>query len=187
MKPRRLSSYGDRRMARRIRDIQLEAFIRNVARGAEKSFNRQGEHPPMFVGMNAQDEKVIFPIHELPTKSAAALAMRIIAKEAKLVRCCLINEAWVLQQKYDPATDKPTIADFDRRYPDGLEHAPGRVERLIFSGEDYSGSAMGWQDIIRPAGPVSRLRPYLGKLVVERWNFAEGLYATFLPPRGTKQ
>jgi|SRR5262245_435804 len=133
----------------------LKEQIECVSEWADAVFADAGEILPMWHAIDADGTNHIIPAL-MPDKDAMAAALRAFCKEKNAVRLMFITEAWTC------ATDDQKVAEQAMawmRAGKTLESFPGRIEVLMFSCEDETGTLNAHRRIIRGEG-----KPTLGPL-----------------------
>lgn len=159
--------------------IPFDSFIRMVAKGARREFERDKEVKPTAIMVNAAGELIIAPMAHIwrddaATKDVVFAAIRAIAKEKHAVRCAFVSEAWALDS--DDVGKDAVRAAFAAG---SLADAPGRREVVQINAEDqHEGQRQNSMEIVRPAGRD----PYLLALRLhETPIYSEGRGVGLLP------
>jgi hypothetical protein len=151
-------------MSSNYHDVTLDAFVRRIAREAEKCFDRHGEIPLTWFyeipgdGLGA----MVTPV-DLDTKDQLADRMRSLFWEKRVTRYAFVTEGWAATT---PGWTGPAVND------------PQRVELVLIYAEDGREAISAKRDIIRPA----HSKPYLAKLEIEHGASRSGRFANLLAP-----
>jgi len=150
----------------------LQDFIVEVDKKIVVLFESKGAIYPMYHTVTrAGDHNILTPPGE---KDIAAIVMRAYFELADVVRYVFVNEAW---QLYATKLSEDEMREIAKR---GLADYPGRIEVLMYVGEDDSGTITAHRTITRP----SHGKAELGPLEIDRPRVSEGRMVGMLPQRG---
>jgi hypothetical protein len=145
------------------KDIPLNAFVRRIAREAEKNFDRHGEIPMVwFFDIPGEGLCVMITPVDPNTRNQLADRMRSLFWEKRVTRYAMVAEAWAATT---PGWTGPAVND------------PQRVESVVIYAEDAREAISAKGDIIRP----EHGKPYLTKLDVYH-GASRGRFANLLAP-----
>jgi hypothetical protein len=145
------------------KDIPLDAFVRRIAREAEKNFDRHGEIPMVwFFDIPGEGLCVMITPVDPNTRNQLADRMRSLFWEKRVTRYAMVAEAWAATT---PGWTGPAVND------------PQRVESVVIYAEDAREAISAKGDIIRP----EHGKPYLTKLDVYH-GASRGRFANLLAP-----
>jgi hypothetical protein len=159
--------------------MTLSEMIDYASETAETLFNRDGYLNPLWLGVCEDGTHFIMPAPPVPDKDLAAILVRIIFKEKRVVRCLFVDECWFISFP-SGWPEKKVKAEMRKWFKNNetLEDHPHRREAVIFQGEDNTQGILGAQRaIIRP----EKGRAYLGPLKMAPMVGAEGRFVGMLP------
>jgi hypothetical protein len=157
---------------------QQRDMIAAASAVCEKRFAREGALSPIWHLVTADGGNIITATPNL-SKDEASIVLRALFELRQVVRYLFVDEAWTIDQPVDDAV----LARITR---EGVAAQPGRIEIVMFSGEDREcGQLLARRRIIRPA----KGKPYLGPLkYTDVRGETSGRFVGMLPaPRGAKQ
>jgi hypothetical protein len=153
--------------------MTLREFIEQASKPIGARFDQCGEIKPMYHFVRGDGAEVVMPAIPGPKDFSVQIA-RTVLDACEATRVLFISEGWILEGPVPAGADLNKIRDRQG----SLEHEPGRVEVVMFSGEDaQEGSIMGFRDIVRESGKP----PYLAPLRIVTTDRSEGRMIGLLP------
>lgn len=161
--------------------ITLEQMIRQASSVAEKAMAIHGEVRAHWLVVTRADEHLLVPKPPIPlSKDQMAVLIRELLENMDVVQVVFVDEVWTFL-----CQGQKQIDDINAWYEthSSLEDFPGRIEAVMFQGEDEDGRLLSGQRVIIRNGR----KPMLGPLELHTPVASEGRLTGWLPARGTKQ
>lgn len=143
-----------------------------IVAATEKIFEKQGEVPPMLIGLSESGETVFMPIEELGgdrQRDALAETFKFFAQKQKFIACVFISEVWLTKRKIIP--DAPQTYDVYGR----PSEQPDRIEAVSISCETKDNVKQVVFEIKR-----DKAKPYLSLMDMGDHKSAGGRFTNFL-------
>jgi hypothetical protein len=154
----------------------LHRIVEFASEQMEKWFAMKGEVRPMWHVIKRNGDHAVVPIPSvmMADKDQMAETFRILFEIQDVRTCCFIDEAWTAEAAGEDMAKLQAYLDANG----SLENYPGRIEVVVFQGEDAeAGILCAHRKIVRPAvGPA-----HLGPLEFLDIKSSEGRFVGMLP------
>lgn len=137
--------------------VVLTDMIRMADGFAEAAFREKGAVRATYIAFT-EDEVMVVPAPPVNDKNLALLMVRVLFAEKGVRAYVYFDEAWVVMSPEDRGRSlKESVDDFSRQHPDGLEHAPGRMEVVHMWAENATGKMQAQRLITRDPNALGPL------------------------------